>query len=76
MLSTRKYARLRVGVGDGGGCVDSADHVLGEFSRTEQNMLPHIIDHVAQRLEHWVMCDQMQKVIEATNTNTSEDGTI
>ena len=56
VLGSQSYTRLRVGVGGGGGGSDMVGHVLGEFSQHEQEMLPHVVDHVAQRVEHWVRC--------------------
>jgi PTH1 family peptidyl-tRNA hydrolase len=68
-LGSQKYARLRVGVGAAGG--DLISHVLGEFDQQEQSVLPHVLQHVAERCEHWIVEDDIQKVIEKANTKPS-----
>lgn len=67
-LGSQEYARLRVGVGAAGAGRDLIDHVLGEFDRQEQSVLPHVLQHVSERCEHWIVEDDVQKVIEKANT--------
>jgi PTH1 family peptidyl-tRNA hydrolase len=67
-LGSQEYARLRVGVGAAGAAGDLIDHVLGEFDRQEQSVLPHLLQHVTEHCEHWVVEDDVQKVIEKANT--------
>ena len=66
-LGSQAYARLRVGVGAAGNLID---HVLGEFDKQEQSVLPHVLQHVADRCEHWIIEDDVHKVIETTNTKS------
>eukprot|EP01043_Picozoa_sp_COSAG02_P033570 COSAG02_NODE_2297_length_9196_cov_9.809608_3_plen_295_part_00 len=70
-LGSQEYARLRVGVGAAGAGGDLIDHVLGEFDRQEQSVLPHMLQHVTERCEHWIIEDDVQKVIEKANTKPS-----
>lgn len=70
-LGSRKYARLKVGVG--GGKDSHAKHglvpyVLGKFAKAEAQILPDIVDEVAKRVELWATHDDVQYVIQATNT--------
>ena len=67
-LGSQEYARLRVGVGAARAGGDLIDHVLGKFDRQEQSVLPHVLQHVTERCEHWIVEDDMQKVIEQANT--------
>lgn len=66
-LGSQEYARLRVGVG---AADDLIDHVLGDFNKQEQSVLPHVLQHVADRCEHWIIEDDVQTVIEKTNTKS------
>ena len=66
-LGGQDYARLKVGVG-AAGAGDLIDHVLGDFVREEQSVLPHVLTHLAERCEDWATTDDMQKVIERANT--------
>jgi PTH1 family peptidyl-tRNA hydrolase len=60
-LGGQDYSRLRVGVGaPGGAAADFIDHVLGEFDREEQSVLPHVLRHVAERCEHWALEDDVR----------------
>ena len=67
-LGSQNYARLRVGVGAAGTASSLVDHVLGNFDQKEQSVLPQVLQHVAERCEHWITEDDMQKVIEKANT--------
>lgn len=51
------------------GAGDLIDHVLGEFDREEQSVLPHVLTHIAERCQDWATTDDvLQKVIERANT--------
>lgn len=67
-LGSQEYARLRVGVGAAGTASSLVDHVLGNFDQKEQSVLPQVLQHVAERCEHWITEDDVQKVIEKANT--------
>lgn len=50
-LGTRDYLRVRVGVGRPPGRMDTADHVLKDFSATEKKDLPILVDDGADAVE-------------------------
>lgn len=50
-LGSKDYVRVRVGVGRPPGRVDTADHVLKEFSATERKTLPILVDDAADAVE-------------------------
>ncbi|WP_407316534.1 aminoacyl-tRNA hydrolase [Isoptericola halotolerans] len=50
-LGTRDYTRVRVGVGRPPGRMDTADHVLRDFSATERKDLPMLVDDAADAVE-------------------------
>jgi PTH1 family peptidyl-tRNA hydrolase len=54
-LRRQDYARLRIGIGPLPlGVGDSADFVLGEFSREERSALGELLDPMAQAVECWL----------------------
>ena len=54
-LRRQDYARLRIGIGPlPPGTEDSADFVLSEFSRSEQEALHQLLDPMAEAVECWV----------------------
>ena len=50
-LGTKDYVRVRVGVGRPPGRMDTADHVLKDFSATERKSLPILVDDAADAVE-------------------------
>ncbi|MFE6971560.1 aminoacyl-tRNA hydrolase [Isoptericola sp. NPDC057653] len=50
-LGTKDYVRVRVGVGRPPGRMDTADHVLKDFSGTERKDLPILVDDAADAVE-------------------------
>ncbi|MFI2103192.1 aminoacyl-tRNA hydrolase [Isoptericola sp. NPDC019693] len=50
-LGTKDYVRVRVGVGRPPGRMDTADHVLKDFSATEREDLPILVDDAADAVE-------------------------
>lgn len=52
-LQTNRYARLRIGVGDREEG-ELADHVLGRFTREEEELLPEILKRAVQAIEIWL----------------------
>jgi PTH1 family peptidyl-tRNA hydrolase len=47
-LGSQEFPRLRVGIGRPPGRKEAAAHVLQDFSRTETEMLPEILDRGAE----------------------------
>jgi PTH1 family peptidyl-tRNA hydrolase len=50
-LSTEKYSRLRVGIGEPGS--GAVDHVLSRFAPDERSRLPILLDAAADAVEAW-----------------------
>jgi PTH1 family peptidyl-tRNA hydrolase len=50
-LSTQKFARLRVGIGEPS--QDAIDHVLSRFTAAERKVLEQVIDAAADAVEDW-----------------------
>ena len=54
-LRRQDYARLRIGIGPlPPGVDDSADFVLGEFSREERGALQELLEPMSQAVECWL----------------------
>jgi PTH1 family peptidyl-tRNA hydrolase len=53
-LGTQEFARLRVGIGRPPAGWDSRDHVLGNWSRAEAQVLPELYARVADAIEVFV----------------------
>jgi peptidyl-tRNA hydrolase, PTH1 family len=54
-LRNQQYARLRIGVGPlPPGTEDTADFVLGPFSRDERDALQQLLDPMAEAVEVWI----------------------
>ncbi|QAY61956.1 aminoacyl-tRNA hydrolase [Xylanimonas allomyrinae] len=54
-LGTKDYVRVRVGVGRPPGRMDTADHVLRDFSAAEKKDLPILIDDAADAVEQVII---------------------
>jgi PTH1 family peptidyl-tRNA hydrolase len=52
-LGTNGYARLRIGVGDRQEG-DLTDHVLGRFSKEEEELVPKILERAVEAIEIWL----------------------
>ncbi len=66
-LSTRKYARLRLGIGRRDPNVrDIHDHVLGKFGPAEREPLAKILEKAANQVECWVR-DGLEKAMSQYN---------
>jgi PTH1 family peptidyl-tRNA hydrolase len=54
-LRRQDYARLRIGIGPlPPGMGDSADFVLGEFSREERSALEEVLEPMSQAVDCWL----------------------
>jgi PTH1 family peptidyl-tRNA hydrolase len=53
-LSTQAFPRLRVGIGRPPGRMDAADYVLQNFSGSDQEFLPVILDQATQAVLDFV----------------------
>ena len=51
-LQTRRYARLRFGIGKNFSAGQQADYVLGPFSNQEQKELPLLVERAGQMVQH------------------------
>ncbi len=52
-LQTNQFARLRIGVGDRDEG-DLASHVLGRFSKEEEQLVPEILERAVNAIEIWL----------------------
>ena len=52
-LQTNRFARLRIGVGDRNEG-DLASHVLGRFSKEEEQLVPKILERAVGAIEIWL----------------------
>ena len=52
-LKTIRFARLRIGVGDREEG-DLANHVLGRFSKQEEQLVPKILERAVEAIEIWL----------------------
>lgn len=56
-LGSEEFARLKVGIAPTDpdrAMGDTAEYVLGTFSKAEQKVLPEIIDHVILKVKDWI----------------------
>jgi len=44
-LGTREFSRMRIGIGRPPGRMDAADYVLQDFTQTEIDILPEVLEH-------------------------------
>lgn len=54
-LGTRKFYRLRLGIGSPQGLKDSKDYVLSEFNKEEKRALDAVYDKAVQKVEEWII---------------------
>ena len=65
-LKTKEYARLRVGI-SGPGRKDLVEHVLGEFSQNEKDLISIAATLSCNTIEDWILTDESQLVINRCN---------
>ncbi len=65
-LGTTQIARLRIGIGNS--FSDATTYVLSPFNRTEQKMLPELLDRAADAIESFVL-NGMEITMSRYNTN-------
>jgi PTH1 family peptidyl-tRNA hydrolase len=53
-LSSREFARLRIGIGRRDGARQIAGHVLGKFDETESGMLEKVLERAVNQVECWL----------------------
>ena len=53
-LSSREFARLRIGIGRRDGARQITGHVLGKFEPAENGMLEIILERAANQMECWL----------------------
>jgi PTH1 family peptidyl-tRNA hydrolase len=68
-LGTKDYVRVRVGIGRPPGRMDAADYVLKDFSGSERNELPWLVDAAADAVE-MVVTQGVQKAQLVLHTRT------
>ena len=74
-LSSKEYARLRVGIGRKNEVREITNHVLGKFDASEQELLEKVLSRVAGQIECW-LSDGLQKAMSQFNgaiSPTNED---
>ena len=65
-LKTKEYARLRVGISRPGR-KDLVEHVLGEFSQNEKDLISIAATLSCNTIEDWILTDESQLVINRCN---------
>jgi len=53
-IASDQFARLRMGIGDEKGAVDTVDYVLAHFTPAEKKVLPDLINHALDCVTCWV----------------------
>lgn len=53
-LSSREFARLRIGIGRRDGLRQITGHVLGKFDATESGLLEAVLERAADQVECWL----------------------
>ncbi len=53
-LTTREFARLRIGIGRRDGAREITNYVLGQFSATEAETLEKVLNRAADQIESWL----------------------
>jgi PTH1 family peptidyl-tRNA hydrolase len=72
-LSSREFARLRIGIGRQNGAREIRNYVLGKFEKAENELLEKVLDRAANQIETWLEAgiekamSQFNGVIDSTN---------
>lgn len=75
-VGTNEYCRLKVGVGaPRGGGEAWSDHVLGKFSRGEEDAMTDVTWDCMDVLEHWVREEDLAKVMNKMSSAQQTRGT-
>jgi PTH1 family peptidyl-tRNA hydrolase len=53
-LASRKFARLRIGIGRKDGAREITDYVLGKFDATENELLKQVLERASNQIETWL----------------------
>ena len=65
-LGSKKYARLRIGIGRKNEARQITGHVLGKFSADESGLLEKVLDRAADQIECWLTAG-LQKAMSQFN---------
>jgi PTH1 family peptidyl-tRNA hydrolase len=72
-LSSREFARLRIGIGRKDGAREITNYVLGKFDPAENGLLEKVLNRAANQIETWLEAgiekamSQFNGVIDSTN---------
>jgi PTH1 family peptidyl-tRNA hydrolase len=72
-LTSREFARLRIGIGRKDGMLEITDYVLGKFDPGETELLGKILERASNQIETWLEAgiekamSQFNGVIDSTN---------
>jgi len=72
-LSTRDYARMRLGI-DPPGRISQSDYVLGRFTEPQLRLIEPAIEKACQAIECW-LSEPLERVMNRFNKNESQDET-
>jgi PTH1 family peptidyl-tRNA hydrolase len=53
-LTSREFARLKIGIGRKDGLREITGHVLGRFDKTEHELLEKVLDRASSQVETWL----------------------
>jgi PTH1 family peptidyl-tRNA hydrolase len=73
VCGTQDIARLRIGIGQPPGVMDSKDYVLSAFAENETEDIGAVVEQAADAVEMWIFED-ISKVMETYNRKTGDAG--
>jgi PTH1 family peptidyl-tRNA hydrolase len=77
-LASRKFARLKIGIGRKDGLREITNHVLGKFDSVENELMEKILDRAINQIETWLdagiekAMSQFNGVIDSKNEETKK----
>jgi PTH1 family peptidyl-tRNA hydrolase len=72
-VSSREFARLRIGIGRKDGAREIANYVLGKFDSSESELLKKVLERASNQIETWLEAgiekamNQFNGVVDSTN---------
>ena len=72
-LSSREFARLRIGIGRKDGAREITNYVLGKFDPAENELLKKVLERASNQIETWLEAgiekamNQFNGVVDSTN---------